>query len=333
MRGIGCCIALVAGTLVIAPTTDAVTFGADLGRPADNTYACSDFGGGPTCSAESSNPYTGENGFPPVGTGVVTQVRVKVGPVTGPMQIVVEQALRQDNPGDPGHPIYACCTAIDASGVFTPRPNAVTAINVNLPVRQDLTPNGNGVYVDQHLSLSVLSANVPIPASSDQNASVGLWFPAWHVGDERAGSYGTAGADILFNADWQASGAGFSGGGSPVALAGRSARVSGGQAVIELTCNLSKTCKGKLTLADQQAIVAPPFGPDVAPPFSAGKRAKTYGSARFRIKPRQTEAVTAKLKGPGKHLLDDRPKAKVWGNVQLEDSSALAASFRVQLER
>lgn len=123
------------------------------------------------------------------------------------MQIVVEQALRQDNPGDPGHPTYACCQAINASQVFTPKANAITQIPVNLPVRQDISPDpSTGYYVDQHLSLSVLAPNVPIPASTDPNGSFGGWFPAWKVGDERAGVYGGQGAVILFNADWSPAG-------------------------------------------------------------------------------------------------------------------------------
>lgn len=205
--------AIALALLLAAPSqSSAVTFGANLDRAPDNAVACNDpgwffFYTFPTCSAESNNPSTGESGFPPVGNGVVTKIRVRVGPVTGPMQIVVEQALRADNPGDPGHPTYACCKAINAGPVFTPAPNAITAQNVRLPVRQDIAPDpSTGLYVDQHLALSVLAPNVPIPASTDPNAAFGVWFPAWQVGEERANPYGSGGATILFNADWQSCG-------------------------------------------------------------------------------------------------------------------------------
>lgn len=56
-------------TLLVPAQSSAVTFGANLARAPDNT--------------------------------------TRVGLVTGPMQVVVEQALRQDNPGDAGHPTYA----------------------------------------------------------------------------------------------------------------------------------------------------------------------------------------------------------------------------------
>jgi hypothetical protein len=200
------------GLLLVVPTqSPAASFGTNLDRPANNTVACNSpswFFGFQTfnsCSFNSQDLGTGENAFPPAGQGVVTAVRVKVGPVTGPMQIVVEQALRKDNPGDPGHPTYACCQAINASQVFTPNANGITQIPVNLPVRQDLAPDpSTGIYTDQHLSLSVLAPNVPIPASTDANASYGGHFPAWKVGDERADTYGGQGALILFNADWSA---------------------------------------------------------------------------------------------------------------------------------
>lgn len=48
----------------------------------------------------------------------------------------------------------------------------------------------------------MLASNVPIPANIDQNGFYGGWFPAWRVGDERAGAYGGHGAVILLSADW-----------------------------------------------------------------------------------------------------------------------------------
>jgi hypothetical protein len=203
------CAAAVAASILVPSTASAVTFGANLGsRAPDNPTACNDpgwffFFTFDSCSFGSQNLSTGENGFPPTGRGVITKVRVKVGPTTGPMQIVVEEALRADNPSDPGHPTYACCKAVNASHVFTPTPNTTTEQNVSLPIRQDLAPDpATGLYVDQHLVLSVLAPNVPIPANLDPNAFFGGWFPAWKVGEERTGIYGGQGAVILFNADW-----------------------------------------------------------------------------------------------------------------------------------
>jgi hypothetical protein len=190
--------------MLAAPSSASATtrFGANLNRAPDSSHTCGEFGF-QTCSWESIDPGTGESGFPPVGRGVVSRVRVRVGPFTGPMQVVVEEALRQENPSDPGHPTYACCKAVEVSRVFTPAPNAVTPVSVNLHVRQDAAPDPHtGYYVDDHLALSVLNPNVPIPASSDVNASLSGWFPAWQSGQERCCPYGTSGYVILFNADW-----------------------------------------------------------------------------------------------------------------------------------
>jgi hypothetical protein len=208
--------AVVAALAIFAPSAYAVTFGANLNRAADNTATCGDadtlfkFGGQPpnpafdTCSVDFQDPTTGESVFPPAGLGTVTQVRVKVGANTAPMQVVVEEALRKDNPNDPGHPTYACCKAINVSQAFTPAANQTTTLPVNLPVRSDLAPDPtSGYYVDDHLALSVFARNVPIPGSVDQNASDGGWFPAWQNGQERAGAAGFSGLVVLFNADWQ----------------------------------------------------------------------------------------------------------------------------------
>lgn len=213
-RGLLVCVCAVTLALCAgAPSSaSAVTFGANLSRAADNPTACNDPGWFffytiDTCSVESQNLSTGESGFPPAGRGIVTKVRVKAGPITGPMQIVVEQALRQNNPADPGHPTYACCKAIQLSQVFTPTPNAITEVPVRLSVRQDIAPDpASGLFVDQHLALSVLAPNVPIPANlepNNPNVAYGVWFPAWTLGQERANPYGGQGAVVLFNADWQ----------------------------------------------------------------------------------------------------------------------------------
>ena len=313
-------LAAVAVSMVAAGSAAAaVTFGADLNRAPDVTTRCTDFfyfGDKSTCSAESVNLVTGESAFPPLGEGIVSTVRVRVGPTTGPMQIVVEEALRKDNPADPGHPTYACCKAIAASQVFIPAPNAITAVAVNFLVKQSPAPEESGYYVDDHLSLSVLDPNVPIPANTDPNASVCMWFPAWRVGEERAGCYGTSGATVLMNADWDPIGGGGSAN-AAVALAGAAARVSGGQALIALVCNLTRACDGRLLLQNQQGKVA-------AAALASPKRQVTYAKASFSIGAGKSETIEAKLKKAGKRLLENRKSAKVWLNIELDDGTAVA---------
>lgn len=231
MRRAPLAAAVVAVLAISAPSASAVTFGANLGREANNTATCGDAdvlfksGGQPpnpafdTCSVDFQDPATAESVFPPAGLGLITRARVKVaaGTQPTPMQFVVEEALRRDNPNDPGHPTYACCKAINVSQAFTPAPGQITEVPVNFPVRSDLSPDPtSGNYVDDHMALSVLARNVPIPGAVDQNASDGGWFPAWQNGQERAGAYGFSGLVVLMNFDWQqASSAPGTGGGLP----------------------------------------------------------------------------------------------------------------------
>jgi hypothetical protein len=330
-------VGALAAALLSPATSGAVTFGANLNRAPDNFYRCPDIGAPiynfPTCSSESINLTTGESGFPPAGVGVVTQVRVRVGPITGPMQIVVEEALRQDNPGDPGHPTYACCKAINASGVFTPAANAITTVNVNLPVRQDIAPDPNtGFYVDDHLSLSVLDPNVPIPANFDSNPniSLGIWLPAWQVGQERAGNFGTTGAVVLFNAEWNSAPGADK---SPIEFLRRTLPVRAGNVFAPLLCAAGAPCVGNFLL---QNLTARPQRLTAAarPGILAKKNRRTFAKKKFTIKAGKKKTIKIPLNGRGKLLLRDRNKVKVWANLKLKDVAAGAQpSVRVKLKR
>jgi hypothetical protein len=318
------------------PRASAVAFGANLNRPADSPYVCGQFlifYQPITCSAESVNLTTGESGFPPVGVGVVTQVRVRVGPTTGPMQVVVEEALRKDNPSDPGHPTYACCKAISASQVFTPAPNAITTVNTNLGVRQDIAPDPNtGFYVDDHLALSVLATNVPVPLNLDNNPnnSLGFWFPAWQVGQERADAYGFGpGAVVLLNAEWvPAPGADK----SPIEFLRRTFPVRAGNAFAPLQCATGAPCVGNFLLQNLGARLA-----RLSATGQQGKLAKknraTYAKKKFKIKAGKKKTIKIPLNRRGKRLLEGRSKVKVWANLKLKNVAAGAQpSARVKLK-
>ncbi len=337
---------VLAASLVILtavpPPASATTFGANLNREPNSPYTCYTAQTIPTylsdCSAESIDTTTGESDFPPVGEGVVTQVRVRVGPTTGPMQIVEEEALRAENPADPGHPTYACCKEVAASAVFTPSADAITTVPVDFHVKQDTAPEASGYYVDQHLSLSVLSTSVPIPANIDLNASDGLWFPAWqNVGEERAGIYGTQGAMILFDANWEppggnggggGGGGGNGGGGAPLQLANPTVPVRGGDALLELLCHQAAQCTGQAQLQNQETT------PTRRLAFASAKRRPiTYASAKFKVPAGKKGTFKAPLKGAGKRLLAHHRKAKVWLNVSLKGSATTVPSVRITLKK
>jgi hypothetical protein len=253
-----------------------------------------------------------------VGEGIVSNVRVRVGPVTGPMQIVLEEALRKDNPLEPGRPTYACCSLLAASPIFTPAANAITTVPVNFRVQQSRTPEPSGFYVDQHLALSVLSPTVPIPASLDPNAVLGAWYPAWAtIGEQKVGPAGTfVSADLLINADWD-----------PVAATGtvpaslqlpRQIRpVRNNLALFPLLCSLSRACVGRLFLQNRRLANAS----GALASAKRKRRAVTYASVKFRIPAGKRKTIRARLGKIGRRLLKKRKRAKVWLNVKMQGAS------------
>ena len=339
---------LVVAALVVAalaPGTASAataTFGANLGRTPDNTATCTQLQLIPvagTCTVESVNFATGESSFPPSGEGVVSAVRLRVGPTTGPMQIVLEEALRQDNPFEAGKPNYACCSVVDASPIFTPTANAITTVPVNFRVVQSLSPDSNGYFVDRHLALSILDPNVPIPASLSPNSSVGGWFPAWSaVGQQRVGPSGTFfAADVLMNADWDPIAAG-GGGTVPAGLkVPRQIRpVRNNRAPVPLTCNSVQDCVGLLLLQNRQGRVrlpTPTTRSSRAKPKGKKSKARTitYAKVRFRVPAGKRKTVRAPFNRRGKLLLKRRASTKVWLNVKSKGTSV--APVKVKLKR
>ena len=109
-------IATASGALLVScATAGAIPFGTNLARtPAEDAPTCpafQPFTPTASCAWQSVNLQTGESPFPPTGNGVVTQVRVRVGASTGPMQMVVLRGLRsaaqvpgQGGPIDPNDP-------------------------------------------------------------------------------------------------------------------------------------------------------------------------------------------------------------------------------------
>ncbi|MBK5231156.1 MAG: hypothetical protein JJE27_08305 [Thermoleophilia bacterium] len=265
----------------------------------------------------------------PAGNGIVTKVRVKVGPTTGPMQVVVLRALRHPNAApDAG---AACCKSVAASPVFTPQANAITAIDTQFAVRNDIVPDpASGVYNFDQLGLSVLQAGVPIPANSTGNYggmadANTVFYPAWQsVGQERADGGGMAGYVVLMNADWQETP-----GPAPAAprtgvvtLARPKALVRRGSALLDVVCNQALPCDGRVELANAK------------PGTIAISRTRTvsYGKKSFKIAAGKTGRVKVRLSARGRKLLHRRKRAKVWVNFKLA-GGANAKPARLTLRR
>src|SRR5690349_2144128 len=272
-------VAFIAALLLLAREVPAqvVTFGADLTLEPNVPFDCSvwpipsPFVPGAvelvptqaqscTWTTISVGPTTAHTLFVPAGNGTVTQVRVKVGPTTGPMQVVVLQALRQPPNPDPG-----CCQQVGQSDVFTPQPNAITTIPVALPVRADITPDQNNIYAFDILGLSILAPMVPIPAFDTGNytptgASDLADFPASQPGASISPT-DPFGFELLMNADWIPSAATAPGppaGGppttsGPIRIPSAQAVLQANNAIIDVTCTLAGPCPGRVRLQNAQA--------------------------------------------------------------------------------
>jgi hypothetical protein len=238
-----------ASAAALAPVAAAVPFGANLNRPANNAIGCEVGGinaspfqpGGlvltpsnrPTCTWTSTGALgnLSEALFAP-GTGTVTRLRIRTGPVTGPMQVVAFSSL--SGPSAPA----ACCQVRAVTAVFRPRPNGVTILRTALPVvAERVPPPGSLVTRQDALGLSVLRPGVLVPAHNTGNfdalaAQSGAMFHPALVPGRSAGPAGFIGFQPLLNAEFVRGRSAGSAGGSERAgtngrCAGRGATVVG----------------------------------------------------------------------------------------------------------
>ncbi len=327
------------------------TFGDDLTLPANVTFDCSvwpipsPFVPGAlqlvptqtqscTWATYAVGPTFTTGLFVPAGNGTVTQVRVKVGPTTGPMQVVVLQALRQPPNPDPG-----CCQQVGQSAVFTPQANAITAVPVALPVRNDITPDQNNIYAFDILGLSILAPGVPIPAFDTGNysptgATDAADFPASQPNASIAPK-DAFGFELLMNADWIPSATpapGSQPGGpptqsAPIQIVNPQAVLQANNAIIDLACTLAGPCPGRLRLQNGPApgglviqTAAVDAGTTTIRPAVKATHLVTYGKARFKLAGGQTGMIRAQLDRQGRKLVQGQASASVWANVTFTGS-------------
>ena len=324
-----CAIAMT--TTVVAPPAQAVTVGANLNRPANVRYGCevlpstdafgrrlllgAPFGGAATCTYLGFGVLGALTETPqaPSGGGIVTQVRVKVGPVTGPMQITVLKALRTRlEPGAEGTgAVTACCFYDGATPAFTPAPNAVTTLNVRLLMRNDLDP-AFGETVD-YLGLTVLAPGVPIPAHDlgtpgdvRQPGALGF-FPHIKPGDERSDYAGVGAfvplisAEIIQLCGGRAARAA-AGPCIPVVSPVGAATVANGRARLQLLCNLLGGCNGSVRLQSRAA---------------SGRTTVTFATGTIRLGPNATTTISARLTAAGRALLRSRRSARAYAVIRI----------------
>jgi hypothetical protein len=354
-------LALIACTPTVA---DAATFGADLSNTPNNPTTCGEgifpyFSapmGSPSCMYYSGAP--GPSSYAPA-SGTITAVHVRVGAVTGPMQVVIMRSLYQNKAGDPGHPYFACCFVERYGPVFTPQANTVTTVATSLPVTEEPTPGPDDfstTAAGDFLALSVLAPNVPIPAFGDGRSGYAGYYPAPSEGSTPAPSPNplTAatdgfGAQVLISADLDTGGGGGGGGvpapGGPaptpnpspvpaalasIAFPKLTIPVKNGTATLPIQC-LVVNCAGVLSLQNAQP---PGAGAGVASKKKAKKqKLVSYGTASFALKAGTTGKVKVKLNAAGRKLVKAHKQIKVWANIRFTAGGGKAKSTRVTLKR
>lgn len=325
-------VSLLGAACLRAPAAEAVTFGANLSVPANNVGTCAQLMA-TSCTFFSGAP--GPSFYAPA-SGTVTTVRVKVGAITGPMQIVVLRSLYQNKFGDPGHPYYACCFVQRYGPTFTPKANAITPVATSLPVVEDPTPPPDDYVTNARgdfLALSVLAPNVPFPANFDGTSGYSGLAPAPNPATTPAPSPNPIlpasngfGYRVLMNADLDtgATGDGGQGQTTPTGIAPLTI-ASGGQLVgstasIPLKCVLTTACEGVLRLTDR----AP------AAQTAATRRVRTLGRKRFSIAAGKTKRVKVKLNRAGRRKARRRSTLPVYATTKI---GSKVVTKRVKLKR
>lgn len=330
-------LALVVLGIAAAPApAQAVSFGADLSLPANGGRTCSQgFFPDPfmarvvgvdhrSCtwwSAGSLTPGAGD-ALVPRGGGILRRVRVKLGPVTGRMQVLVLRQRRQPNVGT-----AACCFYVASTPVFTPAPNEITELATNIPVRNDYDP-ASGLENFDLLAVSSLDPNVPVPSwlggSGYSGGSIGGVFPHWEPGVEQRPDYGiVTSGQVLVAGDL------VSASDPPPPPPPRHARVilgkdrtlhtrrAGRVVRVPLRCTNALPCDGVVRLEGRGSR-------------AAASRKVNYGHASFFLDPGEVKRVTVKLTAAAQSRIRARAKLSAYANVTVHGRRVARGRFSLR---
>lgn len=186
----GVAVLLTASSAALAATPNhEVTIGPNLKTAPDVSFGCTTYPIHPPETIPTPScmwgtplvPGTAEGGLDVPGTGTIYRVRLRVGPSTGLMRLVILRYLFPD-PADPRN--NHCCVLVARSSTFTPVANKITTLNVKLPVRLGAL---GSIDVLDTLGLQVFGDNVAIPLIDETNRPLGLQF-----GDQPTDTYNTS---------------------------------------------------------------------------------------------------------------------------------------------
>ena len=331
-------VATVLAVCASAAPAQTVTFGADVANEVpQSTYDCTHFPGAfgngvwnavpgylnaSSCTwTTPQNPVKPSEGLvTPGGTGTITTVRLRVGAVTGPMQLVVFNFEV-----DPANGNARCCNAAYVSQPFTPTANAITTLHTSLPVHTDTGVGQESAppyEVADMLGLNIDEDGVPIPAVDytgrglpvNQLPSDNLHWPAYVQGQtDLAGGY--YGYQLDMNADW------VTGTTTPppppvvvpptVTFAKTAPTVKRGKTYVGLNCARSVACAGTLAIENR------PLATAIDASASNRKKTIVYAQGAFRIPAGKHSTVSVPLKASGRAAAKAHKRLTVYIDITM----------------
>jgi hypothetical protein len=354
--GIPVVLALGLAPAAAAQTT---TFGASLSQAPDVGFDCTAFpignggtqtplGNDSSCTWSTPTNATApsEGMLTPAGTGTIAAVRVRVGPTTGPMELVVLQVTESAFDGS-----VSCCEASYVSPPFTPTANSITTLPTDLPVHTDAPgqQSSPGLEVGDILALSILEDGVPIPAIDETGSGLpanqlptdNVEFPAFVQGQNAIDS-GTYGYQLDMNADW------VEGTPSPpptptvgptplvtptitptptVTLGRSTPSVKGGDVHVKLGCGAAAACKGTLAIESK-----PLAGTAAAKKPKHSSAPIVYAKGSFKLSAGAEKSVSAPLTAKGRSAARGHKRIDVYIDLTYgAGPTAKRISHRVKL--
>jgi hypothetical protein len=180
--------AMIAALAVADPVeAETRTQGSTLASPANYSYGCETrwmpglstydplYVGPSTCTIFWSGTDVSKSTFVP-GSGTILTARVKSGPNPAPLQI--STIRRYFKPDSSGVMQYTCCFGVSQTATFTPTPNAVTEVPVNLAVSTQQPENGQTGWFDLVAVTAEGPGSLPISDLGPHSAYAGSEVPA-----------------------------------------------------------------------------------------------------------------------------------------------------------
>lgn len=177
-------MAVVAASLVTGSgSAQAVTVGAGTNGTVAGESGCEVVLVSPLIAPPPSCTFfDGTTAQTPRGNWRVRSVSVRTGPRTGPVRFTMVQALRS-RAGAQG---IICCSASAQSQVFTPAPNRVTTVPVNMKAVNTVELiDGEQVEVVDYLGISLLNQRSAIAFRPAQIPATSYFTPAFALGATR----------------------------------------------------------------------------------------------------------------------------------------------------